>query len=70
MFEENKIKDFFDDIKFRNVIPPISEYMSFLEIQDKVLIRYNVNTKVFSYKVDKSFIRSELRRIKLDNLLN
>lgn len=68
MIDEKKIKEFFSDIKDRNLIPPISEYMSFSIIDNKVVVRYNVKTKVFSYKVDKSFILSELRRIKLESL--
>ena len=68
MIDEKKIKEFFSDIKDRNLIPPISEYMSFSIIDNKVVVRYNVKTKVFSYKVDKSFILSEFRRLKLDSL--
>lgn len=68
MFEEGKVKEFFNDIKSRNLIPPLSEYMSFSEIDNKVIVRYYVKTKVFSYKVEKSFILSELRRIKLESL--
>lgn len=68
MIDEKKIKEFFSGIKDRNLIPPISEYMSFSIIDNKVVVRYNVKTKVFSYKVDKSFILSELRRIKLESL--
>lgn len=68
MIDETKIKEFFSDIKSRNLIPPISEYHSFVDNGDVITVRYNVKVKIFSYKVNKSFILSELRRIKLESL--